>query len=90
MTVSIKTKRQASFFLNEKDCKSLPKAKFPDKNFSGNPCTGTVLLLSNVNTAAFDKYGGTDGLAMRIQQRKVAAEIRFLKSQSTAKEAIQD
>ena len=81
-----KSKAKEAFLLSEKDVKQLEtKAQFPDRNFAGKDCTSTVLLMSEVKSAAFEKYGGADGLAEEIGKRKRAAEERFQKSQKTAK-----
>lgn len=79
------SKAKEAFLLSDKDCNALPKVRFSGCTLSGKPCSHFLLLLSDVKATAFRKYGGADGLATKIQERKEAADERFRISQSTSK-----
>lgn len=76
-----KSKAKEAFLLTEKDCKSLPKSEFASADF----VPACVMLVEDVKKAAFDKFGGADGLSTEIRKRKAAADERFRKSQGTDK-----
>ena len=74
----LKSRVKSAFLLGEKDLRGIMSVTVP-VCIGGRECESTIYLLNDIRLAAYDKWGGADGLASKFDRKNgiTVAHARF-------------